>query len=417
MLHKDTLRLIKKTFNRFFSLLMIVLIGAGFMMGLLSCRTIMEKSVDSYDDDYNLQDIQLYSTYGFDEHDISALKSQEFVDKYFATKMVDAYSETEDGTVVITRIEEADRNINQFQLLEGRLPEKANEILLLSSSMSSEHYKIGEKLKVFLEDEDIKEKLKNTEYTITGFVKTPAYMAKTLGTSNLKNLDLGLIAYAPKENFLSEYYTSIYFTAKGGRPFNTFGSDYEDFLADVRGETEFFAKKQQENLKGKILKEYEKEIKDGEAELEKERAKGQEQLDEAREQLEEAKMKIVAGESQVQSLQAVLDEADARQRSLVGKYSGDAAKSVARINQIVREDEEGRNFDEIYAQLVTDYGTYEAMNQLASSLENADFEESLKDAETKAREIKAKIEDLEKELNEKLDELEKMDTPTIPIPN
>ena len=75
MFHLDTLRLIKRTFNRFFSLLMIVLIGVAFMMGLLSSRPIMEKSVDAYYDKYHLQDFQIYSSYGFDDNDIRALRN------------------------------------------------------------------------------------------------------------------------------------------------------------------------------------------------------------------------------------------------------------------------------------------------------------------------------------------------------
>ena len=61
MFHIDTLRLIRKSFNRFFSLVMIVMIGAAFMMGLLSSRVIMEDSVDRYNDKNHLQDIQIFS--------------------------------------------------------------------------------------------------------------------------------------------------------------------------------------------------------------------------------------------------------------------------------------------------------------------------------------------------------------------
>ena len=72
MFHKDTFRLIRRTFNRFFSLLMIVLIGVAFMMGLFSTRPIMEKSVDKYFDEMKLQDFQIYSSYGFDDNDVRA---------------------------------------------------------------------------------------------------------------------------------------------------------------------------------------------------------------------------------------------------------------------------------------------------------------------------------------------------------
>ena len=93
MFHKDTIRLIKKTFNRFISLLMIVLIGSAFMMGLLSTRTIMEDNVDRYADDLSLQDIQFYSSYGFCDEDIEALKKLECIDEVFASRFRDVFDD------------------------------------------------------------------------------------------------------------------------------------------------------------------------------------------------------------------------------------------------------------------------------------------------------------------------------------
>ena len=92
---------------------MIVLIGVAFMMGLLSTRAIMETNVDRYDDKYKLQDIQIFSSYGFDDEDVKALAEQEFVDSYFASKMIDVYSEAADGFIPIARLEELDRDMNR----------------------------------------------------------------------------------------------------------------------------------------------------------------------------------------------------------------------------------------------------------------------------------------------------------------
>ena len=79
MFRKDTFRMIKKTYKRFVSLVLIVLIGSGFMMGLMSTSTIMRKSMDAYNDEYNLQDIQIYSNYGFCLKDIETIKETEGV--------------------------------------------------------------------------------------------------------------------------------------------------------------------------------------------------------------------------------------------------------------------------------------------------------------------------------------------------
>ncbi len=132
MFHKDTLRLIKSTFNRFLSLLLIVLIGVAFMMGLLSTRRIMEYNVDRYADEEALQDIQLFSSYGFDDKDVRALQKLDYVESVFPSRLVDCYSESKYG-ITVARAEEIDRTVNLFELSEGRMPENAKEILILDN--------------------------------------------------------------------------------------------------------------------------------------------------------------------------------------------------------------------------------------------------------------------------------------------
>ena len=60
---------------------MMVLIGVAFMMGLFSTKSIMKESVDAFNDEYSLQDVQLYSSYGFDDDDVKEIKKQPVVDK------------------------------------------------------------------------------------------------------------------------------------------------------------------------------------------------------------------------------------------------------------------------------------------------------------------------------------------------
>ena len=126
MFHKDTFRLIKKSFNRFFSLVMIVLIGVSFMMGLLSSRTIMERSVDTYNDEYRLQDIQIYSSYGFDENDVEAIRALDMVEKCFASRMADVYSQKGDEDVLVTRIEETSTCLRSLREGCRRMPAKSS---------------------------------------------------------------------------------------------------------------------------------------------------------------------------------------------------------------------------------------------------------------------------------------------------
>ena len=349
---------------------MIVLIGVGFMMGLLSTRAIMETNVDSYDDEYKLQDIQIYSSYGFDDEDVKALSNQDFVSNYFASRMMDVYAETQDGFITIARLEETDRSMNEFMLTKGELPSKPNEVLILDTGLSREHFVIGEKISFYLEDDDIKENLRRDTYVISGFVKSPSYMAKTLGTSLLKNLELDIVVYVPNENFTSEYYTTMYFTANDSANYASFESPYDEYMEEVKADADYFAKNQQDNLKAKLLDEYRAEIAKGEAELEKERKEGQAKLDDAKKELDDANVKIVAGETQLESLRTVLSEATSRQAALERQYGSEANASMSKIRDIEKADPNGRSFDEIFGELAADYGAYRAlmaMDDAASS--------------------------------------------------
>ena len=73
-LTKDTFRDIKKSFGRFFSILMICALGVAFFVGIKSAPISMEKTVDQYYDDYHMMDLRLVSTLGFTEDDVEALR-------------------------------------------------------------------------------------------------------------------------------------------------------------------------------------------------------------------------------------------------------------------------------------------------------------------------------------------------------
>ena len=127
MFNKDTFRLIRNTSNRFLSLFMIVLVASAFMMGLFTNALILRESVDRYNDELDLQDLQIYSSYGFCEEDVRALKANEDVKAVFPSKFVDAYGTIEGRNTIVFRLEELERDVNRFELTSGRMPEKNNE--------------------------------------------------------------------------------------------------------------------------------------------------------------------------------------------------------------------------------------------------------------------------------------------------
>ena len=402
MFRKDTYRLIKKTSNRFIAILMICLIGVAFMMGLFSCRTIMEESVDRYNDAQKLQDVQLYSSYGFDDNDVAELRKQDFVDNLFASKMTDVMSQTANGHSSVTRVEELTRNINLYELVEGSYPQDAREVLVLDTGPSAGYYRIGDTIKVYLEDEDVLEKLKYDEYIIVGKVRSSSYMSLTLGTSMLKNMELDTIIYTYSSNFLSEYYTTIYLTVKDAEAFDAFTRKYDVFMEDAIGDITVFAGLQQDKLKDRLLGEYRAKIAQGEAELEEKKAEGQKKLDDAKAQLDDAYIQIVAAENNIETMRSVIKTVYSRQIALENQYGPNARATYARIEEIENNDPQGRSFDEIYAEVLRDYSTYNALksasdgtiDQQISELnaENSSLRDQLNALQSERDQLQAQLE-------------------------
>ena len=78
---KDSLIQIKKTSKRFISMLLMAFMGVGFFAGIRATSPDMKKTMDSYLDTQNVFDIQIVSTLGLTDDDISALSNIENVEK------------------------------------------------------------------------------------------------------------------------------------------------------------------------------------------------------------------------------------------------------------------------------------------------------------------------------------------------
>ena len=364
MFQKDTFRLIKSTFNRFFSLFMMVVIGVAFMMGLMSCKAVMKESVDWYNDEYHLQDVQLYSSYGFGEDDVKEIKKQSEIDRVFASKMVDCYCKGERGTSIVARVEEVERNMNGINIVDGRLPKAENETVLLYASVYPSSYPIGSKVTFYLESGDLSEQLSVTEYTIVGFAESPTYISKALGASTLDNRELNIVCYIPAENFKADYYTTVYFTLKGAEDQISYTDGYKSFVDDELRNFENFAAVQQEYRKGDILKEYEDKLKEGEEELEKQKAEGQKKLDDAKKELDDANIKLLIAEMQIDTNQATIDVSRAQLEEGQAKLDANQKLLDDAIAQVEASDPDGRSFDEIYSEIEGAYTVYRALETL-----------------------------------------------------
>jgi len=356
MFNKDTFRLIRKTSNRFLSLFMIVLVASAFMMGLFTNALILRESVDRYNDEYSLQDLQIYSSYGFCEEDVDALRNNEDVKDVFASKFVDAYGEIRGRNAIVFRLEELERSVNRFELTSGRMPRNSYEALLLEEGLNSASSFLDRYVTVYLNEEDIHDHLLNDSFKIVGTCKSPAYTAKILGASNCENQDLDAILFVPEKNFIFDYYTTLYLNVNGADEYMSYTPEYEDYISEKLTSIEATKNKQEGYLRDRIYKENLKKLQDGEREFLKAKEDGQKELDEAKKKLDDANIELIVSQSLIDSNKVTLETTLSQL---------DAAEDVLEENEKLVENgirqaeaQSGMGFDTLYTEVSAAYTSY-----------------------------------------------------------
>ena len=78
-MQKDFWREIQHTRSRFFSIMILVALSVAFLSGLKATAPDMKRTGDDYLDSLHLADIQVLSTLGLTDDDITSLRAQDKV--------------------------------------------------------------------------------------------------------------------------------------------------------------------------------------------------------------------------------------------------------------------------------------------------------------------------------------------------
>lgn len=271
---KDIFRTIWKEKKRFFSIMMITVLGVTLMTGLeAGCRDL-KISADRFYDSQNLFDISIMSTLGLTEEDVKVIGAMEGV-----KKAEGAFSE-----VVHTKRGERNQTaevkvftkegVNVPYVVEGRLPESGEEIAVSENYLKETGKKIGESLRIEEikeeETEDTKEEkileesekskpvkavegekfsldvedqvemeeeetenFPNTGFTIVGTVIDVMDINNAEGSAAFRatpNADYTF--FVTKDAVESDVYTAVYVTLEGTRELLCYTEEYEVFVEE-----------------------------------------------------------------------------------------------------------------------------------------------------------------------------------------
>ncbi len=301
MIWKLTLREIKESLGRFLAILAIVALGVAFYAGLTVMKRAMVETAELYLQEHNFYDYRLLSTAGFREEEAETLQQKDGVEAVEGAVSFDIMYESEDGNTAAIKAYSITEEVNQLELLKGRMPESADECVV-DANLFSEAF-IGRDL-VLAENNAEKdlEYFAYKEYKIVGIVQSPLYIQFERGNTSLGSGKLAGFVYIPYEGFDFDYYTELY--VKFAEDLPLYSDAYEEFLEEKELLWEAYAEEAAQLSYGGILADAKEKLADARAEFEAEKADTEVELADAAEELADAESKLADGERQL---------ADARQ--------------------------------------------------------------------------------------------------------
>lgn len=323
---KSTLREIRQSFGRFAAILAIVALGVGLFSGLKVTKTAMLRTTEQYLREEVFYDFRLLSTLGFEEQDVELLGRQKGVEAAEGACSYDVIYQEENGNSGVVKVHSITKSVNTLRLLEGRLPEKADECVADAGLFDSSV--LGRKI-TFLEEEE-EEHFTEKSYTVVGIAQSPLYIQFERGNTSLGTGRIdGFICLLPA-SFADEFYTEIY--VKFQQDFPLYTDSYKDFIEEKEAVWEELTQTAALDRYNRLLKEGEEELADAREELRDKKAEGEAELADAARELSDALEEIREGEEKLEEAETEL--ADARRKL------ADARQELADGREVLEEKEE-----------------------------------------------------------------------------
>ena len=300
---KDCFKEIIKGFKRFISILLIVLLGVGFFAGIKATSPDMKLTLDTYFDDKNVMDIQVISTLGLTDDDITELKKLDLIENAEGTYQTDAVVTAGDKQVVV-KLESLASSINALQVTSGRVPENQNECVVEEAFLQGTEYNIGDTIKVQVDnitDDDGNDisVLKTNDLQIVGTVRSPMYISTDRGTTKFGSGVINYYLYVSPDNINANIYTNIYLTVNGAKDLKCYDDKYEDLIKQAEDEIEKIADARKEARYNALFDKANQKLQDAKNEFETQKADGEKQLQDAEDEINSAKNQLEKGRNEV----------------------------------------------------------------------------------------------------------------------
>ncbi|NLX78776.1 MAG: FtsX-like permease family protein [Clostridiales bacterium] len=353
---KSILRSVRSSISRFISIVLIVALGVSFFAGFKATYPDMLETAKKYFKENNLMDIRVQSNLGLTKADVTAISKVDGVEYVMPMRFVDALVlvngeiETDiDGSQISARaygismkmLEEFSKGyddgsfMNRPTLIEGRYPTRKNECLVDASKLSvPESYKIGNKITLTGDRQNIEGKLNTTEFEIVGIIRSPYYLSFERGNTNIGSGKVGTFIIIPDEAFNTDYYTEVYVTVRGSGNYDPYSDEYFDYIKPVADAIGNIADDRLQERANFLQNELPNKIADGKITLAEKKAQLEEELKEHKETLNLLKDLVDNGSARVAEAWAAFEAEFGPRDELLGT-------NQEKYNQFIRQYNEG----------------------------------------------------------------------------
>ncbi len=281
-LFKSSLREMKQSPARFFSILGIIFLGVAFFVGIGATGPDMLQSADAYYKKYKLADVTLISSLGFSEKDQEYLQKNERIKTLAGQYMIDLQLPEKDEVVRLYSLGE--NRLNQPKIVSGRLPKNKNEIALDVLAKEHYHYQMGDTFEL----KETDSRLAAQQFKIVGFVSSPELIDNSKrGNTNVGNGSVDYFAFLTETAFELDAYVRLLVSFKDLQTVSAYSEEYDQRFADDQAQLEEWLEPRKT---GRL-----QEIKDELAAGRKEITAGKEKIEKAEKELQQAAEKLAAG--------------------------------------------------------------------------------------------------------------------------
>ena len=313
---KDLFQSFTGSKGRFLSILTLMMLGSLALIGLKVASPNMERTAWDYIQKSNLADITVIADYGLDQADQEELQTLSGAEVEFGYMTDLTLANSENAIRIFSKTDK----ISKFEVTQGRLPEKEDELAL--ADFWKDRYQIGQVIHLS-QKKGSNSQLNRDSYTITGFVHSPDIFSKTdMGSSASGNGNLVAYGVVTEENFKSSVYTIARLRFASLTDVNPFSSDYEKKLEE-----------EEETLKELVAD-------NGQARLEKMKKDAQESLDEGKKQLDEAESNLLAGKKRLQEIETRLQAQENQVSQLPEPQKSQASSQLEEAKDQLKQEKE-----------------------------------------------------------------------------